>query len=78
MIQPPNFHRQFFICINNKNYPTLLEIRKIYQVIPDTTATKYQMIRVIDESNEDYLYPNNYFIPIKLPKSAEIVFSTTN
>ncbi|NEQ71863.1 MAG: hypothetical protein F6K23_01465 [Okeania sp. SIO2C9] len=78
MIQPPNFHRQFVICINNKNYPTSLEIRKIYQVIPDTTATKHQMIRVIDESNEDYLYPNNYFIPIELPKAAEIVFSNIN
>ena len=75
MMQPSRL--QFVICINNKNYPTSLEIRKIYQVIPDTTAIKHQMIRVIDESNEDYLYPSNYFIPIELPKAAEIAFSIT-
>ncbi|MGD1702496.1 hypothetical protein [Dapis sp. BLCC M229] len=66
----PHIESKFAICINNKNYPTSLEIRKIYQVIPDTTASKHQMIRVINESNKDYLYPSNYFIPIELPKAA--------
>lgn len=74
----PHIETKFVICINNNNYPTSLEIRKIYQVIPDTNASKHQMIRVIDESNEDYLYPSNYFIPIQLPKAAEIAFSITN
>ncbi|NES05180.1 MAG: hypothetical protein F6K22_21570 [Okeania sp. SIO2F4] len=73
----PHIETKFAICIHNKNYPTSLEIRKIYQVIPDTTSSKYQMIRVIDESNKDYLYPSNYFIPIELPKAAEITFSMT-
>ncbi len=63
-MQLPYPETKFVIWINNKNYPTSLEIRKIYQVIPDTTAIKYQMIQVIDESNEYYLYPSNYFIPI--------------
>ncbi|MGD1716026.1 hypothetical protein [Dapis sp. BLCC M172] len=63
-MQLPYPETKFVICINNKNYPNSLEISKIYQVIPDTTAIKYQMIRVIEESNEDYLYPSNYFIPI--------------
>lgn len=73
----PHIETKFVICINNDNYPTSLEIRKIYQVIPDRNATKHQMIRVIDESNEDYLYPSTYFIPIELPKAAEIAFSIT-
>ena len=77
MIQPPGLHTKFVICLNNKNYPTSLEIRKIYQIIPDNTADKHQMIRVIDASNEDHLYPSNYFIPIELPKAAEIAFSIT-
>jgi len=52
-----------------------LEIRKIYQIIPDSDAVKHQMLRVIDESSEDYLYPSNYFVPIQLPKAVEEAFS---
>ncbi len=65
-----NTETKFAICISNQDYPASLEIRKIYQVIPDANATKHQMIRVVDESDEDYLYPISYFIPIELPKAA--------
>jgi len=47
---------QFAICIGNENYPASLEVRKIYQILPDTQASKHNLIRVIDESGEDYLY----------------------
>ena len=65
-----NTETKFAICISNQDYPASLEVRKIYQVIPDANATKYKMIRVVDESDEDYLYPSSYFIPIELPKAA--------
>ncbi len=65
-----NTETKFAICISNQDYPASLEVRKIYQVIPDANATKHQMIRVVDESDEDYLYPISYFIPIELPKAA--------
>jgi hypothetical protein len=65
-----NTETKFVICISNKDYPASLEVRKIYQVIPDANGDKYQMIRVVDESDEDYLYPSSYFIPIELPKAA--------
>ena len=74
-MQPINKTTQFVVCISNKDYPASLETRKIYQVIPDANAAKHQMIRVIDESNEDYLYPSSYFVPIDLPKAAEEIFS---
>ena len=48
-----------------------LERRKIYQVVPDTAAVRHQLLRVIDESGEDYLYPQNFFLPIELPKPLE-------
>ena len=48
---------RFAICIANTDYPAALEVRKIYQVLPDTDAAKHQYLRVIDESGEDYLYP---------------------
>jgi hypothetical protein len=52
-----------------------LELRKIYQVIPDARAVEHRLIRVVDESGEDYLYPADYFVPIELPQAVEKVFS---
>ena len=60
---------KFVVCINNQDYPTSLEARKIYQVIPDSKASNHRMLRVIDESGEDYLYSENYFMPIQLPEA---------
>ncbi|MEA5418368.1 hypothetical protein VB712_03965 [Spirulina sp. CCNP1310] len=57
----------FVVCIKNTDYATSLEVRKIYQVLPDAKANHHQMIRIIDETGEDYLYPNAYFMPIELP-----------
>jgi signal recognition particle receptor subunit beta len=64
------FHN-FVICINNKDYSTSLVIRKIYEALTDADAEQNNQIRVIDESGEDYLYPQEFFIPIELPKNAE-------
>jgi len=57
--------------VRNKDYPASLELRKLYQVLSDENASKHHQLRVIDESGEDYLYPEDYFIPIKLPQAAE-------
>lgn len=65
---------RFVICIRNDEYPASLETRKIYEAIPDADAEKHHQMRVVDESGEDYLYPEEYFIPIELPKAAEEVF----
>jgi hypothetical protein len=59
------------VCIRNDEYPAALEKRKIYEILPDSEAEKHHQVRVIDESGEDYLYPQDYFIPIELPKSTE-------
>jgi hypothetical protein len=62
---------QFVVCIRNKGYAAALELRKLYRVIPDDDAANLRQIRVIDESGEDYLYPQSYFVPVELPQSAE-------
>lgn len=59
------------ICLKNCNYPASLELRKIYRVVPDEAAAEQEQIRVIDESGEDYLYPANYFVSIRLPQAVE-------
>lgn len=62
---------QLVICLKNKGYEASLELRKLYEVVPDRKAEENQYIRVIDESGEDYLYPKEYFIEVELPKVVE-------
>ena len=61
---------KFVICINNCQSPASLEVRKIYPVLRDVDAEEHGQIRVVDESGEDYLYPEHCFLPIELPKSV--------
>ncbi len=62
---------RFVVCVNNKGYAASLELRKLYQVVSDEVAPKLHQIRVIDESGEDYLYPEEFFVAVQLPQSAE-------
>jgi hypothetical protein len=62
---------RFVVCVRNKGYAASLELRKLYQVVADETAAKLHQIRVIDESGEDYLYSEEYFVPVQPPQSAE-------
>ena len=62
---------QFVVCVNNSEYPASLELRKLYQVIPDTAAAKLRMLRIVDESGEDYLYPAECFVAVALPPSTK-------
>jgi len=75
MMKQQNLETRFVVCIKNEGYPASLELRKIYQVIPDARAVEHEYIRIIDESGEDYLYPVDYFVPIELPQDVEQVFS---
>ncbi|MFZ2087886.1 MAG: hypothetical protein WAU47_04860 [Desulfobaccales bacterium] len=66
----------FALCIENKDCEDL-EKRKIYQALTDEEAEKEGYIRVIDESGEDYLYPQAYFILIQLPREAQEALQLT-
>ena len=66
---------RYVICVKNDEYPASLEIRKIYKVMPDAVAAAHKYIRVIDKSEEDYLYPLDFFVPIRLPIAAEKAFA---
>ena len=60
----------FALCVENKDCEDL-EKRKIYKVLPDAEAEKEGYLRVIDESGEDYLYPQSYFVLVQLPREAQ-------
>ena len=61
--------KRLVVCIKNRGYDASLERRKIYQALPDSKAAKHGLIRVVDESGEDYLYPESFFAPIELPQT---------
>jgi len=62
---------QYVICVKNRNYRASLELRKIYRRLPDDAAARHGLVRIVDESGEDYLYPANYFVAIRLPQAVE-------
>jgi hypothetical protein len=66
--------KRFLLCVKNDANPVSLELRKIYQMIPDETAAARHFVRIVDESGEDYLYPERYFVAIEVPKAAAGVF----
>jgi len=61
--------KQFAICVRNKGAEDL-EIRKVYERLPDARAAKEGYLRIIDESGEDYLYPEAFFVLVEIPTSA--------
>ena len=63
--------KQLVVCIKNDGYPATLEKRKIYVVRRDAEADEHGLIRIIDESGEDYLYPKRLFRPIALPLAVK-------
>ena len=66
-----NTPSHFAICIHNGEYAGTLELRKVYEVLEDPVAAKRNFIRIIDESGEDYLYPQSWFFPVAVPESVE-------
>jgi hypothetical protein len=59
--------RTFAVCLRNDGYEASLELRKIYEALPDASAARHRQIRIVDESGEDYLFPAVWFATIDLP-----------
>jgi hypothetical protein len=66
--------KTFGVCIKNRGYAASLETRKIYEILTDAKAAARGLVRVIDESGEDYLFPATYFVRIELPAQANRLF----
>jgi hypothetical protein len=62
--------KQFAVCIDNRGFAASLERRKIYVVLRDADAEKHDLVRIIDESGEDYLYPKKFFRTVALPQAV--------
>ena len=62
---------QFAVCIDNEGYKASLELGKLYRMLPDKDAQSHGLVRVIDESGEDYAYSSSRFFPMKIPSVIE-------
>lgn len=63
--------RRLVVCIDNEGYPASIERRKIYVALRDIDAEKHGLLRIVDESGDDYLYPKMFFRSIALPQSVK-------
>ena len=63
--------RGFAVCIRNAGFDAALEVRKLYSVVDDPDAERNDLIRVIDESGEDYVYPARLFQKLTLPNEIQ-------
>jgi len=59
------------VCVKNEGYSASLEKRKLYVALRDPAAEKHGLMRIIDESRDDYLYPKTFFRPVALPQSVK-------
>jgi len=62
---------KYVVCIKNRGYRVSLVLRRLYKILPDRQAEQHGLLRVIDESGEDYLYPQSLFMALELPRAAE-------
>ena len=72
MAERPN--PRFLLCVANRGCEDL-ETRKVYRQLPDEAAARDGYVRVVDESGEDYLYPETFFVVVDLPREVARVFS---
>jgi hypothetical protein len=63
--------KSFAICVDNSDYEASLILRKIYEIIPDELGAKDDLLRILDESGEDYLYHKSHFIMVEFPIEVE-------
>ena len=63
--------KHFALCLDNADYKASLIPGKVYRIVPDETAARDDLVRIIDESGEDYLYHKSLFAFVDFPKSVE-------
>ena len=68
---------RYAVCLVNRGYPASLVVRRLYPVLPDAVGDKHDMIRIVDESGEDYLYPRKMFAAVALAKTVEKKLATS-
>jgi len=63
--------KPFALCIDNRDYRASLIPGKVYRILPDLRAAKDDLVRIIDESGEDYLYHKDHFVFVDFPPAVK-------
>lgn len=69
--------RHFVLCVSNRGYQASLIAHKVYEQIPDREGSDKGLVRVVDESGEDYLFPSRLFAAIELPRDVRLRLATS-
>ena len=67
MRHPP---KRFVLCVDNREYQASLILGKVYRLLPDANAARDDLVRIIDESGEDYLYHKSHFVFVDFPRAV--------
>lgn len=62
--------KPFALCVDDTDYKASLIPRKVYRIIPDVRAAKDDLVRIVDESGEDYLYHKSHFLFVVFPPAV--------
>jgi hypothetical protein len=60
----------FVLCVDNTEYQASLILGKVYRILPDAKAARDDLVRIVDESGEDYLYDKSHFVFVNFPKAV--------
>jgi hypothetical protein len=69
-----NNEPQYVLCVSNRGYPASLMVRRLYRRLADADAHERGLVRVVDESGDDYLYPEKLFVAVDLPRQVGRAF----
>ena len=71
---------RYVMCLDNKNHKIHLTVRKVYRVIDDPSIEARGAIRIVDDTDEDYMYEAGRFVPVEIPEveGVEEVFETVH
>ncbi|MBI4514765.1 MAG: hypothetical protein HY699_02990 [Deltaproteobacteria bacterium] len=62
--------KPFALCVDNAEYEASLILGKVYRILPDAKAARDDLVRIVDESGEDYLYHRSHFVFVDFPKAV--------
>lgn len=63
--------KRSLLCVSSLGHEVSLDVWKVYRQLPDDWAEKHDMVRVIDNTAEDYLFPASYFVRIEIEPGVE-------
>ena len=62
--------KQFALCLGNAGNEASLILGKVYRILPDARAAKDDLIRIVDESGDDYLFDKGQFAVVDFPQAV--------